>query len=97
MFKKQLYLAYYAVISCFIVLQVIYTLYQTSLVVAHGRQQRTLESTQHQLAEKKQLLQGTLAKKTSLLTFSKAENLTDYQLISSPIIIDKSISLAAAN
>ena len=93
----QLYLAYYTAIGCLFLFQVIYTLYQTSLVVAHGRQQRTLENTQHQLAEKKQSLQGTLAEKTSLLAFSETDGLTNYQLISSPIIIDKSISLAAAN
>jgi hypothetical protein len=98
MFKKQqLYLAYYSVVGCLILFQVIYTLYQTSLVVAHGRTQRTLENTQYQLVEEKQLLQGTLAKETSLLAFSKTDDLSNYQLISSPIIIDKSISLAAAN
>ena len=83
--------------GCFILLQVIYTLYQTSLVVAHGREQRTLENNQSQLAEKKQLLQGKLAAETSLLAFSQTADLSDYQLISNPIIIDKSISLAAAN
>jgi len=94
--KQQPYLAYYALLGCLILFQVIYTLFQTSLVVAHGRWQRTLENNQFQLAEKKLLLQGTLAKESSLLTFSQTCNLADYQKISSPIIIDKSISLAAA-
>ena len=95
--KQQLYLAYYAIIGCLLLFQVVYTIYQTSLVVAHGRQQKTLENTQYQLVEKKQALQGTLAKETSLLAFSQTHSLTDYRLILNPIIIDKSISLAAAN
>ncbi|MBT3249986.1 MAG: hypothetical protein HN846_00915 [Candidatus Pacebacteria bacterium] len=96
--KQQLYLTYYALIGSVLVFQVIYTIYQTSLVVAHGHQQRTLENNQQQLAKKKQLLQGKLANKTSLLALSENGNLTEeYQLISKPIIIDKSISLAAAN
>lgn len=98
MFKKQqLYLACYAIIGCLVLFQVINTLYQTSLVVAHGRQQQTLENNQLVLVEKKQLLQETLAKETSLLAFGDTDNLTDYQLILNPIIIDKSVSLAAAN
>ncbi len=95
--KQQLYLAYYALIGCLVLLQVAYTLYQTSLVVAHGRQQKTLENKQYQLTEKKQLLQGNLAKESSLLAFSQTHNLANYQLISNPIIIDKSISLATVN
>ena len=98
MFKKQqLYVAYYSIIGCLVLFQVIYTLYQTSLVVAHGSQQKNLENSQQQLVEKKQTLQATLAKETSLLAFSQPHRLTDYTLISNPIIIDKSISLAAAN
>lgn len=95
--KQQLYLSYYAIIGCLVLFQVINTLYQTSLVVVHGSQQRTLENKQLQLAEKKQLLQGKLAQETSLLAFSQASDLAEYQLITDPIIIDKSISLAAAN
>ncbi len=95
--KQQLYLTYYSIITCLILFQVVYTLYQTSLVVAHGRKQRNLENTQQQLVAKKQLLQSTLAAETSLLAFSKTNEIAHYQLISHPIVIDKSISLAAAN
>lgn len=95
---SPLYLAYYSLIGCLLLLQVIYTVYQTSIVVAHGRKQKNLENTQQQLTQKKQLLQGQLAQKNSLLAFESDESLVnDYQLISQPIVIDKSISLAAAN
>ncbi len=95
--KRKLYLAYYLTIGCFILAQVFYTLYQTSVLVSHGRKQSNLEKNQSQLLVKKQLLQENLAKETSLLAFSETETLESYQLISNPIIIDKSLSLAAAN
>lgn len=96
--KKHLYLSYYLIVLAVIAVQAIYTVYQTSLVVAHGKKQQNLETNQQQLLTQKQTLEEKLAKENSLIAIKDdKQDFESYQLISNPIIIDNSINLAAAN
>ena len=97
MSKQKICLAYYTMLGCLILTQVFYTLYQTSLLVAHGRREKDLENKQVRLLSQKQALQETLAINNSLLAFSESHDLSDYHAITQPILVEKSLSLAALN
>jgi hypothetical protein len=95
--KFNIYIIYYTLLGLFLMTQIVNTLYQTSVVVAHGRHQNELKNQQLQLVIKQQDIQEKLAQENSLLTYSQKSELTNYQLISQPIVINRSVSLAAAN
>jgi hypothetical protein len=92
--KKIAYLTYYALTAAILVSQVAFTLYQTSLTVSHGRTLKNLEAEKNQLAAQQQLLQTAVATQLSL-TQLPADQLSNYQLISSPILVKNTNSLAA--
>lgn len=95
--KNNFYKFYYLLLGAFLLTQVSYTLYKTSFVVAHGRQQQELKLLQTQLAYQKQKLEKKLAVNTSLLTFTQETHLINYEAISQPLVIEASVSLAALN
>lgn len=92
--KKIAYLSYYALATAILVSQVAFTLYQTSLTVGHGRTLKNLEAERNELTAQQQLLQTKVAMQLSL-TQLPADQLNNYQLISSPILVKSTSSLAA--
>ncbi|MBU0576730.1 hypothetical protein KJ707_03025 [Patescibacteria group bacterium] len=95
--KKNYYKFYYFLIGVCLLIQISYTLYQTSFVVAHGQKQRDLKLHHAQLINQKQKLEEKLAIKTSLLMIAQESSLANYQDISWPIVIGTSTNLAALN
>lgn len=95
--KNKFYKFYYLILGAFLLTQVSYTLYQTSFVVAHGNHQHDLKLSQVQLSKQKQKLEEQLAIKSSLSSLVNQNDLTNYQLISNPLIIEASTSLASLN
>jgi hypothetical protein len=94
--KKIAYFSYYSLIACILAVQVGYTIFQTSLVVSHGRQLEQLQDEKEQLALQQQQLQAQVARQLSLTQLSEAELLT-YQAITAPIVVETTTSLAAAH
>jgi hypothetical protein len=92
--KKVAYLSYYSLIACILAVQVGYTIFQTSLVVGHGRKLEELQERKDQLAQEQQLLQTSIAERLSLTQLTE-EELKNYQNIASPIMVETTTSLAA--
>lgn len=90
------YLTYYICLSLLLVGQIVYTLYQSSLVVAHGQRQQQLSQQTQQLQKKRQDLSSQLATHSSLRVLSQDEQLAGYQSISQPLVLLASDNLAAA-
>jgi hypothetical protein len=93
--KKQIYTIYYLILALVMVVQVIQTIYQSSLALNNNNQLKELYSQQQSLVSKQQKLQAQLSKKVSLTNFTKTDMLKDYQQITNPIIITLSNNLAA--
>lgn len=93
---KNKYTAYYTFLGLVLLLQVAYTLYQTSSLVVNSRRQKALENKRQELLAKEQVLQTQLAQENSLLAFYQAGDLESYQLVSQPLLLEPTQKLAAA-
>lgn len=93
--KSTLTTGYYALLTVIVIGQVVFTVLQTSLVIDHSQQLKSLELRQQALLQQKQQLQVSLATKQSLAALAHDPELELYQTITRPIVVDVSANLAA--
>ncbi len=94
--KKKIFQAYYLLLALILVGQVVYTLYQTSLVVAYGHRQQKMRQQLEELKQTKQTAQLELAQINSIHTLRETAEQTGFEQITQPISLDPTISLASA-
>ncbi len=94
--KKKLYQAYYLLLALVVVGQVVYTLYQTSLVVVHGRQQQKYQTKLEELQGEKQKLQLELAEVNSIHSLRQTAEEAGFEPIAHTITLEPTTSLASA-
>lgn len=85
--KNKLYLTYYGLIIATLISQVIFTIYQTSLVVSHGSQLQALKSEKELTDKKRRQLQTELASSQSINSLTESSQLDEYELIKNPIVV----------
>lgn len=94
--KKKLYQAYYLLLALILVGQVIYTLYQTSLMVAHSQHQQKYQAQIEQFQAEKEQLQRELAKVNSIHSLRQTAEEADFELITQTITLKPKTNLASA-
>ncbi len=94
MSKTKLITAYYIIGLVALVSQVVYTVYQGSVVISHGQQLSRLERQKQVLAQKQQQLKQTVAGSSSLLSLSQSSQYNQFQPISQTYRVDDTLTVA---